>query len=192
MSPVTQVESHVYRECISLFGEPDVALMYDERTANRPLALERTLVMAWRPTPEDEMTMFATVGMSARPMKNAAYRTELRMFVRGDIGAPAEEAITRFLANLAPYPFDHDLTLGWGHIIKNPGAIPLFEGCSAILLHGAFTDDSQDHTHCGDCTVRFLNVVPITEAERQIAAMRSPDALDAYWTDHGVDIFLPR
>jgi Suppressor of fused protein (SUFU) len=192
MREPTDIERHVYRACIERWGEPNEAIMYDARCAVVPPKVERTLVMVWRPTPEQEMTLFATVGMSAMQIPDATYRAELRMLVRGTLANEIERRIAAFLASVANYPFDHARTLDWWHVLSNVGSVPAFDRCSALLLHGAFTEGGWDQSQFGDEVVRFFNLVPITHDERAIAVTAGAPELREHWKARDVDIFMDR
>jgi hypothetical protein len=183
----------VSKEHILRFGEPDLALAYDESKALPATipALKHLLVMCWRPTQEVDITTFATIGMSARPVPGASYRLELHFSLRGRIADDVERSVTRFLANLANYPWDHERALDWWHVLRNPGRIPAFPNCSSVLLHPRFTPEGWDHLHHENEVVRLLNVVPITEAERERAAAATRDLLQD-WEKDDIDIFVDR
>jgi hypothetical protein len=194
MADIPEVTKAVYGDFIERFGEPDLALMYDEHSAKAatPLHLENVMVMAWRPTDDLEMTTFATVGMSARDVPGASHRLELVFSIGVRLDEDTESRATRFLANMAQYPWDHERALDWWHILRNPGPIPGFPGCSAILFHPKFVESGCDHVHFGETTVHLLNVVPITELERQRAVKDHPQRLMQALRDDGVDLFRDR
>jgi hypothetical protein len=194
MPGIPEVTKTVYGDFIERFGEPDLALMYDESSAKaaRPLHLESVMVMAWRPTGDLDMTTFATVGMSARDVPGANHRLELVFSIAARLDEATERRATRFLANMAQYPWDHERALDWWHILRNPGPIPGFPGCSAILFHPKFVESGCDHVHFGEMAVHLLNVVPITELERQRAVEDHPQRLMEKLRDDGVDVFRDR
>lgn len=193
MTPIPDITKHVYREHIARYGEPDLALMYDKTTApaGRALPLEQVLVMCWRPDEDVGITTFATVGMSSRLVPGTPVRLELHFSIEGHVEERVERAATRFLANMANYPWDHQRALDWWHTLVNPGPIPGFPHCSSILFHPRFTPDGWDHLHFEDKVVHILNAVPITERERSLVASSRQDLLD-YWSDSDVWIFSDR
>lgn len=192
MVEIPHITKVVYRELIEHFGEPDAAITYDESTANgpHPLALDLVMVMVWRPTPELDLTTFGTVGMSSRELPGESFRLELLFTVRGLLEESLERKVTQFLANMAGYPWDHGHTLDWWHTLRNPGPIPAFPGCCAILFHPRWVPEGWDTIEHGDDVVHLLNVIPLTLREREIAARAKE--LNAYWEAHGTDVFSDR
>lgn len=194
MVTVPEITKRVYREHIARYGEPDLALMYDKSTVpqGRPLPLEQVLVMCWRPSKDVDITTFATVGMSSRLVPGTSVRLELHFSIQGRVEEPTERSATQFLANMANYPWDHQRALDWWHTLVNPGPIPGFPNCSSILLHPRFTPEGWDHIHFNNGeVVRILNAVPITEAERSLAATSRQTLLD-YWSENDTWIFSDR
>jgi hypothetical protein len=192
MAALPHITQIVYREFLQHFGQPDVVVTYDAAQTEGVEAppLEQILVMVWRPTPELDITTFGTVGMSARNVPGATYRLELLFSARGLLDDLLERQVTQFLANMAGYPWDHTHTLDWGHTLSDPGPIPAFPGCRAILFHPRWVPEGWDTVEHGKDVVRLLNAVPLTLREKEIA-LRGTD-LNAYWEEHEVDIFSDR
>lgn len=163
---------------------------------NGPSPVGRLDVVVYRPTATVPMSSFATIGMAieempAAPGRSRCRRGELRFARRGSLDKEQEHAIARQLANIAIYPWLTGSGLDWGHMVGLDDDFPTFPGCRAVFLSGPYVPDGQDGVQIGDDFVRIMNVVPITEAEREQArAMRPGDFM--YELMERVDIFSPR
>src|SRR5262249_19757617 len=145
---------------------------------NDPGNLTLIHVAAWLDEERRGMTCFNTLGMSERLMPGAAEPVELALAVRGGLEKKQRQATAGLLANLAQYPFDHNLKLDWWEAVNRPGFIPLFPGCRHLLLHPRLSPDGIDQLDDPDGAVKLLHVVPITPLERDLLV------------DHGRDAFL--
>jgi hypothetical protein len=183
---VPPILREVYREYLAHFGEPAHSIVYDDGKVPEGYP-SRVDVFVWEPDEECEMCTFATIGMSAVPLPKAKHRAELHFAVRRALGMEEIGEVTRFLANLAMYPFQTGEPLNWWHTLSNPGKIPLYTSTGCLLLHPRFAGNGWDRIETDEACVHFLNVVPITREEkdlRQISAIL--DRLD------GIDLFEPR
>lgn len=189
---VDPVSRSVYRAHLDKFGEPTRALTYDARTAAPGMspALPQLMVCIWSADHGVDVTTMATIGMSARPLESAPHRLELHMSVR-NLDPALEDELTRFLANVADYPWQARRDLDFWHRLTKPGPIPAFPSCTQLLFHPAFVDDGWHHVAVGGVEVRLLNVVPITDEEGRAAAT-SIEALIDLWDDREVDLFRDR
>jgi hypothetical protein len=149
--------------------------------------------MIWRPNDSIDIGTFSTIGMAARPMVDADYRAELHFSVRRKSFTEAEEhQIALFLANLATYPFHYGTRLNWWHSLRDPGSIPLYSVGMSVLFHPRFVKDGWDTITHDQQKVRLLNVVPITQEERQLRSDSGLDALCDRWADLNIDLFTPK
>ena len=120
-------------------------------------------------------------------MHGADYRAELHFAVRREVDDGAIHSVARFMANLATYPFHHQVSLDWWHKIRDPGRIPLFNGAESILLHPAFVEGGWDLIETVP-PVRLLNVVPISG---EASKLRTRASLSDYLWNDLRDPFLP-
>ncbi|MEU2719439.1 suppressor of fused domain protein [Streptomyces smyrnaeus] len=159
-----------------------------------PPPVERLDVMLFRAADPGGVTAFATVGMSAHPMPpregRAGGRAELRLFRRGILQRGDEQGLATRLANLAVYPWTQDRPLGWGELVGFGDELPAFPGCSSVLLAGAWAAGQTSTVETSVEPVRILNVVPVSEPERQHALTRRPED---FFSDllNTRDIFAP-
>jgi hypothetical protein len=181
----------VRQATLDRFGPPDSTHSFDGRAPSNPGPLPRIDVLVWRPDGDADMTTFCSVGMSARRMSGGS-RAEVHFTIRAALSAREERAAACFVANAACYPFDHDRALGWWHLISQPGAIPGYPSCSALLLHPRFVPDGWDRVRRGRAEVKLLNLVPITAEERLVVKERGADALLDLWAERAVDVFRDR
>jgi hypothetical protein len=157
-----------------LGAEDDGVLFEDEQAP-----ITRLDVLVYRPTPARDLTSFATIGMAAREMPAlpgpvGGGRAELHLRRRGPLTRPQEHAIAVQLANLAIHPFVTGTQLNWGHMIGFREDFPTFPGCRAVFLAGPLSTDGLDYVHTSAGAVRVINVVPITDAEREVGRSLSP------------------
>lgn len=131
------IVKQVYREHIENFGEPDDAIVYEDHDAShrRPARID---IFVWRASAEGDITPFSTIGMAASPMSGAGHRAELHFSIRGRLDSAAIGTTSKFLANVAMYPFLNDTFFDWWHKIRDPGKIPLFTSATAVLFHPRF------------------------------------------------------
>ncbi|WP_283134240.1 suppressor of fused domain protein [Rhizohabitans arisaemae] len=158
-----------------------------------------TIGITERPPRQDrDYTLLSTVGMSCQRMPSIEQyversgefaRVELAMATRGD-GRQA----ARLFPWLAQYPWHSVTWLGHGHIARwyhDPATFPLGPPWSAVLLlsddgtlPGGKAPDLSGFTFGGD-VVRWLWLLPISEAERRLAAERGYPALVKHLTAQG-------
>ncbi|OJT20829.1 hypothetical protein BO221_28395 [Archangium sp. Cb G35] len=183
----------VYEAHVKDYGEPDARLVFDASTsATGTPPLSRTEVCIWRANDEVDVTSFLTVGMAERPMPGkAGLRAELHWGIRASLSEDEEHRAARFLANLACYPWQIEVTLDWWHTVVDPGSIPLFPHCSSVLFHPAFVETGLDCIQHEGQTVHILFVVPITRHERELVR-RGARELIGHWDQEGVDVFVDR
>ncbi|WP_327101002.1 suppressor of fused domain protein [Nocardia vinacea] len=182
----------VYQDLQANWGPENDGYLFD----NGPSPVDRLDVVVYRPTDAIAMTSFATIGMAIEEMpapsgRSRGLRAELRFARRGSLDKEQEQAIARQLANIAIYPWRPGGGLDWGHMVGLVDDFPTFPGCRAVFLSGPFVPDGQDCVRIGDEVVRIMNVVPITEAERERARTMLPgdffyDLLDS------TDVFSAR
>jgi hypothetical protein len=130
--------------------------------------------------------------MSERLMPGAAEPVELALAVRGGPEKEQRQAAAGLLANLAQYPFDHNLELDWWEVINRPGFIPLFPGCRHLLLHPPLTPNGLDHVADPDGAVKLLYVVPITPLERHLLVEHGRESYQRHVAEGGVDLLADR
>ncbi|MEV4704317.1 suppressor of fused domain protein [Actinoplanes sp. NPDC049316] len=189
---------HAYRDR----AEEDDGFLFEDDQA----PINRLDVLVYRPTSTVDLTSFATIGMAAQQMpakprpggaaraeqlSGGGARAELRLRRRGSLSRPEEHAIAVQLANLAIHPFLAGSRLSWGHMIGFGGDFPTFPGCPSVLLAGPLSDDDPDYVQTGDGPVRLINVVPITDAERD-RGRELPPVDFARSLRESVDIFAER
>ena len=183
----------VYHEHIARFGEPAQSIRYEDPPLDASIAVPAFVdVMVWPADEELNITTFATIGMCDLEMPQSDQRAELHFSVEGDANPQTTAEITRFLANLALYPFINHLHLDWWHVIPNAGHIPHFTGMNSLLLHPAFVEGGWQHIcHDGE-SVKILNVVPITSQELQQYRSSGMESLLQYFEQQDINLFAPR
>lgn len=174
----------VFHALRSRMGEEDDGIVYE-----RPG--ERVDVFVYRPKPSTPMTRFATIGMAARPQPRSGARVELQLTRRGALSSDAERAITLQLANLASHPWAMNSDFDWGHVLGLNRPFPTFGASSAVFLAGPFTNDGWGWIDTGEGKVKIINVVPMTEGERERARSMNPIAFLQELMAN-VDIFADR
>jgi hypothetical protein len=130
--------------------------------------------------------------MSDRQMNGADYFAELHFGYRARLAKDERLQVARFLANVAQYPFDHDLKLDWWEVIKRPGSHLPFAGCRHVLLHPRFTKDGLDQLEDPDGLVKLLWVVPITPLERHLLVDHGRSTLTRHLQENHIDLFADR
>ncbi|MER7470722.1 suppressor of fused domain protein [Micromonospora sp. NPDC000018] len=188
-SPVLRDIYNAYRE---QRGEEDDGFLFEDEQA----PISRLDVLVYRPTTATDMTSFATIGMAANAMPavpgpGRGGRAELHLGRRGPLTRPEEHAIAVRLANLALHPFITGMQLNWGHMIGFGEDFPTFPGCRAVFLAGPLSAEGLDYVHTSVGAVRVLNVVPITDAERQRGRALPPVDFAQSLLEHA-DIFAER
>jgi hypothetical protein len=78
-----------------------------------------------------------------------------------------------------------------GHIISFGEDFPTFPGCRAVFLAGPLSAEGLDHVHTSVDAVRVINVVPITDAEREWGRTLPPVDFARSLMEH-VDVFAER
>jgi hypothetical protein len=183
--PFASILQQIHRAHIEHFGEPDQPLVFDGARQIDGFP-DRVDVLIWNPDDECDITTFATIGMASLPLPKANHRAELHFAVRKSLEQRQLSDVSRFLTNVAMYPFQIGEPLDWWHTPSNPSEIPLFL-TAKCLLHPRFVNDGWDSIATNEGDVHILNVVPITKEEkdlREISAIL--DRLDE------VDVFEPR
>jgi hypothetical protein len=174
------------------WGEEDHGILFE----SGPPPVDRLDILVYRPTDDTPMTSFTTIGMAAAPMPvgsapGGGRRAELQFARRGRLSADDEHAVALQLANLAVHPFSAGNPLDWGHMIGLNRDFPTLPGCSAVMISGPLTTAGRDYIHTSEGSVRVLNVVPITETERELGRTLPPiEFVQRLIAD--TDIFAPR
>ena len=185
MAP-SRILRDVYEEHIGNYGEPDESFVY-EKAAPAPGFPGRIDVFVWNSDPECDVATFSTIGMSDKSMTGASHRAELHFAIRKCFSKAEMGPVTLFMANLAMHPFHTNSYFDWYHTIAEPGPIPQFKEAQCVWLHPPFVEDGWAEIRSQSTEIRILNIVPITEAERELQDIQQrADALD------GIDIFAPR
>lgn len=181
-----------------LGGEPVDLWVYEPRAGqpipDQPPTNRPTLkhVMVWPADDEVDVSTFQTIGMSERTIPDADYSAELHMGIRAFLRKPERERVSRYLANVAEYAFDHQRALDWWHTVSNPGEIPHFPGCKHLMLHPRFTEEGFDTVPDADGVVKVFFVVPITPLERHLLVDHGRDEFIDYVADKEIDLFSDR
>jgi hypothetical protein len=162
-------------------GEEDDGFLFEDPAG----PLTRIDVLVHRST---GLTTFATIGMAAREMPatpgpGGGGRAELHHVRRGHLSRAEEHAIAVRLANLAIHPFLTGTQLDWGHMIGLGDEFPAFPGCRAVFLAGPLSPEALDYVHTSEGPVRILNVVPITDLERDRGLAMPPLDFARYLLD---------
>jgi hypothetical protein len=194
MSQPSQIVKSVYKELINHFGEPDNSVRFGN---GQPVNGEEHLpsfvdVFIWKSDEEVDINTFSTVGMSDKAMSGADFRSELHFSVRGNLTDAEIKTICTFLANISVYPFIQNTHFDWFQILSNPGQIPCFEKATSIIFHPAFIENGWDVIKNKEKLIKILNVVPITENERQLMKDKGFSALAEHFEKNNIDLFNRR
>jgi len=193
MHKAKPIVRQVYKEHISKFGEPSSSIRYDNPPhlddEIYPSCIE---VMVWDADEEVKVTTFATIGMSEKEMVGVNYRAELHFSIEGKLENKAVNVITKFMANIAVYPFINSTYFDWWHTLPNVNNIPEFKSECGLLLHPAFVDDGWDMICTEESHVKIINLVPLIKSECNIATEKGIDCLLDYMVENEVNYFKPR
>jgi hypothetical protein len=194
MGNISQIVKTVYNEYISYFGEPDLSTRFG---GNEPEKEESHLpgiidVFVWLADEEVDITTFATIGMSDKPMKGTNFRAELHFSIRGTLTENEISTVSVFMANVAVYPFIQDVYFDWLQLLSNPGEIPCFDKATSLLFHPAFVENGWDKINTDEQDVKILNLVPITEDERILMKQEGFGALARHFEQSNIDLFERR
>jgi hypothetical protein len=165
----------VFNEYRAQRGEEDDGISFADDQA----PLSRLDVFIYRPTDANGLTSFATIGMAAAEMPvgpgpGDGGRAELHLRRRGQLAHADEQAIALQLANLATHPFITGTQLNWGHLIGVGDDFPTFPGCRGVFLSGPLSKGEAGYVQTSAGAVRVINVVPITDDERDLARALPP------------------
>lgn len=173
-------------------GEEDDGFLFEDEHA----PISRLEVLVYRPTPTADLTSFATIGMAVNEMPvtpgpGGGGRAELHFRRRGQLPRSGEHAIALRMANLAIHPFLTGTQLNWGHMIGFDEDFPTFPGCRSVFLAGPLSAESLDYVRTSAGAVRVINVVPITDGERERGRALPPVEFAQSLLEH-VDILAER
>lgn len=184
----------VYREHIEHYGEPNESIRFGGDTNAKGEEHIPSLIdiFVWLPNEDIDITTFSTIGMSDKPMNETEHRVELHFAIRKNLKETEISKISTFLANMAVYPFLNNTFFDWYHILSNPLEIPDFETANTILFLPAFVKNGWDTIQFNKQIIKILNVVPITNIEKEIMKNRGIDALYSYFESEQIDIFKGR
>ena len=190
----SKLTAKIYREHVEHFGEPDKSIRFGGETCIKGEEHIPSLIdiFIWLPDKDIDITTFATIGMSDKPMNGTEYRVELHFAIRKNLRENEISKISAFLANLAVYPFLRNTFFDWYHILSNPLEIPNFKTANTILFLPAFVENGWDTIQFDKQTIKILNAVPITNVEKEIVKNEGVDALYSYFETERIDIFTER
>ncbi len=188
----TPIVSHVYRETVEHFGEPDSVITFDDPPPPDDSWPARIDVLIWEDDSEVDITTFATVGMCDRPMQHAEHRAEMHFSIRHPAKQMDLNSVAHFMANLCVYPFANKTFFDWVQTINSPRPIPYFPSCRGLLLHPAFVEDGWDTIQFNETRINIMNAVPITEAEMQHGHDNGPFSIFDYFAELQLDLFVDR
>lgn len=185
--PPTDRMKALYKHHVAIFGEPTDLIWFDTTEATKPSHFSQMHVGVWAADDDCDVTTLLTLGMSENQMVGTGVtRVELHFAIRASLSPEETHEAARFLVNLAEYPFDHNLQLGWWHRLSEVGTIPCYPGKHKILLRPPFSNDTcREVTYDGE-TIRFLYVVPITAEENNMLS-QGIDAYEDYLIENDLD-----
>jgi len=178
----------VFEEHIKHYGDPDLQFQFNRGNSQ---FFNRLDIFLWKPTDRIPMTTFSTMGMADVPMEGLTFRCEIHWTIRGKLSEVENSEAAAFLANLADYPFKKNTGLDHWHIIQNL-AIPKFHKCSNVLFHPRFTNEGWDKIAWNSNEIKILNMVPITNEERQMALRSGINSMLDHLYESRSDIFSDR
>src|ERR1044071_4734142 len=132
-------QKRLYRQLIDRWGEEATDIIVFDRPA-LPGVFRTMNVAIWDPKDECDVLSFVTLGMSEMRMAGADYRAELTLGCRARLTASERWSLAAPVANLTEYPFQYNLKIDWKERLSNPGRIPVFQGCTQLLLAPVFRD----------------------------------------------------
>jgi hypothetical protein len=190
MSEPTARMKRLYRQLLRLWGEPDEIIVFDRAAA--PSAPIDVHVALWHPDDDCDITSFNTLGMSECRMAGADYLAEVNLGIRGPrLPDSTWRALAAFVANVACYPFEHDLKLDWWESLKHPGAIPGFPGFTQLLVAASLDGEGLEWFDVPDDDVKLLRLVPITPRENHLFTAHGRQSLLDYAHGEAVDLYSP-
>ncbi|MBX7150998.1 suppressor of fused domain protein [bacterium] len=182
----------VFDEHVAHYGEPDIHFRFDSHSAINKPVLDYLDIFVWRPTIEIPMTTFSTMGMAEKAMNGCPHRCEIHWTIRGSLSEQSESDVATFLANIATWPFLKNNYFDYWHLLPDVGLIPQFSNCESVIFHPAFKKGGWDQLMYNDLTVKLLNLIPITTAEKKLSIEAGIGVLLDRMYDQGVDIFKDR
>lgn len=190
--PASPIVRHTYLETIDRFGEPDTVITFDDPPPPDDSWPARIDVLIWHDDEDLDITTFATVGMCDRQMEHVEHRCEIHFSIRRPASEMDLNAVAWFCANIAVYPFARDTFFDWAQTINNPGPIPYFPNCTALLLHPAFVEDGWDKLEFEGTSIYIMNAVPVADRELEYRKANGPFSIFDYLAEHEIDIFQDR
>jgi hypothetical protein len=111
-------------------------------------------------------------------------RTEILMYV-----SKPEGWMFSVLKGLAEMPFDDDTYLYWHHTVPNgmPMTARPSELTSFFFIPAYFEDEEFEALRIDGEEIRFLTLIPITEAERAYAVQNGSEALESLMEENELD-----
>ncbi|WP_370130914.1 suppressor of fused domain protein [Streptacidiphilus sp. EB103A] len=90
-------------------------------------------------------------------------------------GGARARADRHALANLTSYPWTVGRTFGWGELVLFSSDVPTFPGCRRAFLAGLWFRGQLGPIETSAGSVRILNVIPVSEAEREQVLVVRPE-----------------
>jgi hypothetical protein len=181
----------LYAQWVNRLGDSTDLIEFDRRTDMKRRLLPTVHVAVWAADDDEDVTAFATLGMSELTMRSGL-RSELTLGCRARLDARGRRELAAFVANVAQYPFHWDRSVDVWERLANPGVIPTFPGCTQLLFAPAFSEDPFDTFAAPDDDVRLLYAIPITPHENHLLAEHGREPFLSYVDEHEIDLFAPR
>jgi len=102
------------------------------------------------------------------------------------------QRLASFVANAAQYPFHWDRSVDAWERLANPGAIPLFPGCTQLLFAPSLGEEPFDTFAAPDDDVRLLYAIPVTPHENHLLAEHGREPFLSHVDEREIDLFAPR
>ena len=182
----------LYHQLQWLMGEPTDLFVFDAAELDHPVHLPLIHVPSWAADEHCDVTGLNTLGMSERPIPGTDEYAEFHLGFRGRLTQAECLDLARLLANVAEYPFENGLKLGWWEIIPRAGHIPVFTGCRHLLLHPKLAEGGIEQLEDDEGPVKLIYVVPITPYERRLLTGHGRSSFLQYVEENGVDLLADR
>jgi hypothetical protein len=117
---------------------------------------------------------------------------ELCWHIRGKLSEDDKHHCSWFMANLTEYPFMYDLKLDWWEHLVDPGSVPMFSGCTTLLLGPALSEIALTPFLGSDSVVKVLHMYPLTDLETHMVAEHGREEFVEFIGEKKIDLFSDR
>ena len=182
---------YVYLEYLVRFGKPDGYFSFKSEIQDEGVPRE-VVVFYWLASKKRKTNIFCTLGMSTEFMEDGEL-AEMHLTVRDKVlDEDQTMAFCRFIANFSIYPFLHEFAMDWWNLIVDVGRIPVYPDSHSLLIHPEFSDEKFVNIEMGEQTIKFFNIVPLTQQEAAMVESDGVVKLLDYIEENEIDMFQIR